>query len=498
MKNEKKLLFLFAVSLILEAYPVFAARIYPSAGSTSASFLKIPAGAAPSAMAGAFTAVGGDLYGSYYNPASLAWLSGSAASLTHNNYFQDLGQIYAVYALPGSSMGLLKKGSFLSSGVWAFSANYFFTPKDLERRSGLYESDPLYPISPVEGKFRAWDLALGAHYGVKISQKTSLGATLKFITQNIDSSGASSFAADLGVMKRISLAGREFTAALTAQNLGPGIKFNSRRYDLPAALKAGLSRRLPDGTVVDMDIWKYIDNYPYAAIGAQKPLGGKFFLRGGYKYRFNGNELGAWSGAAVGIGFNYKNFSFDYALNPYGDLGYAHKLGVSWFFSKGRSSAAEYREVILRKGEINENENYSYTLLSKPIKISAYYAEYAVSGENNQSFIQSFSFKARSRGPVAEKAELRSGQLKDPSSYAQDGGKAIKTFFIDCPMQSSSVKAKFKLPREWFSQGGNPFIYEPGSKKKEGKALSPSGEDTDNFYYETEIMLNSVYVLSIK
>ncbi|GAB4028891.1 MAG: hypothetical protein Fur0012_02360 [Elusimicrobiota bacterium] len=498
MKNEKKYLLLFAAALIMSAGAAFAAKIYPSAGSTSASFLKIPAGAAPSAMAGAFTAMSGDLYGSYYNPASLAWLSGSAASLTHNNYFQDLGQIYAVYALPGSSMGLLKKSSFLSSGVWAFSANYFFTPKDLERRSGLYESDPLYPVSPVEGKFRAWDMALGAHYGLKISQKTSFGATLKFITQNIDSSGAYSFAADLGVMKKINLAGREFTAALTAQNLGPGIKFNSRRYDLPSSLKAGLSRRLPDGTIVDMDIWKYIDNYPYLVLGAQKPLGGKFFLRGGYKYRFNGNELGAWSGAAVGIGFNYKNFSFDYALNPYGDLGYAHKLGVSWFFSKGGSSAAENKGVVFRKSEINENENYLYPLLSKPIKISAYYSEYAVNGENQQSFIESISFKARSRGPAPQKAELRSGELREVSGYAKDKGKAIKAFFIECSGQAGPVKVKFKLPKEWFVQNPVPLIYEPGSKDKEEKTLLLSGEDAGGFYYETELIFNTVYVLSLK
>lgn len=57
-----------ACALALASGAAWAAKSYPSAGSASAAFLKLPVGARAVAMGGAFSGVPGDPYALYWNP----------------------------------------------------------------------------------------------------------------------------------------------------------------------------------------------------------------------------------------------------------------------------------------------------------------------------------------------------------------------------------------------------------------------------------------------
>ena len=128
----KRSMFLkFMVLCAIAAAPYFcadaqAAKIYPAAGSTSAAFLKIGVGARAIGMAGAFTAVADDPYAIYWNPAGLSLLSGSQASFTHNDYFQDLKQDFMTYSF-GKNLGS-ESEEWFRRGCWGFGLNYFYTP----------------------------------------------------------------------------------------------------------------------------------------------------------------------------------------------------------------------------------------------------------------------------------------------------------------------------------------------------------------------------------
>ncbi len=488
----KPLYMLFILFAVLSAAQ--AAKIYPSAGSTSASFLKIPAGAGPSGTGGASGSYPYDGYASYYNPALLALYEGKRISFSHNDYFWDFTQDYLEYSLMPKKSSLLGKIS-PKKGIWAFSVNYFSTPKNMERRSGLYESDPLYPLSPSEGKFSARDMAAGAHYGFSLSERTHFGYGLKFINQKIDSDSASSFAADAGIIRKYRRFKGDLYSAFVIENLGPKMKFSSRSYELPLSFRLSASYKADySDAVFSAEILKYIDNYPYILVGARKPLGSRFFLRAGYRYRINGNELGFWSGAAAGFGFASGKFNFDYAINPYGDLGYAHKIGVTFFW--GQNSYRKKPDVY-SAGEMRETESYDYLLLNKITKLSARSPQYLVTAENADAFVQSVSFKSRSRPDVSAKSRLVSGELNKQSGYFEENGKTLKTFFISYPAVSLRALARFKIPKEWLSGGKKLFIYKPGIKKETAE-LSPAGEDAEFLYYEAQIELNSIYILSAR
>jgi len=368
MPLEAALLFFLALCSL--PFTLYAAKIYPSAGSTSATFLKIGVGARAVAMGGAYTAISGDPYALFWNPAGLAVVEDKTLVFTHNEYFAGLSQEYMGYNFPGSGIRFFP--GRLKNGVMGLSMNYLYTGKDLERRSGDYESDPLNPISPMEGEFRAYDLALSLGYGFNYSRDLKIGAALKFIRQSIDTESGSSAALDLGMLYDFDLFGRGVTAGFAAQNLGPGIKFIDKRFPLPLTFKAGLSRRLYEKSLLmSLDVSKPIDNYPSVAVGLEQQLGGKLFLRSGYRYRQHGNESGGWSGFSMGFGFVSGRFSFDYALSPFGDLGNTHRLSAALRFLAPKAPVLKERgEVVPAANALSSANTLALSFEQKPLVVS--------------------------------------------------------------------------------------------------------------------------------
>ncbi|MHB0995337.1 MAG: PorV/PorQ family protein [Elusimicrobiales bacterium] len=409
-----------ALALALAAFcavrlPAGAAMIHPDAGSTSAAFLKIGAGARAVSMAGAFTAIADDPYAFYWNPAGLANVRGAGLSFTHNEYFQALAQELLVYTVEGEKLRLAGPRA-LKKGTWALGLNYFHTPKDMERRSGLYESDPLYPISPVEGTFRAYDLAVSASYGFAYGRDASLGGSFKVISQTIDDESGTSAALDLGAMRTFNwLGGRLFTAGASVQNIGPGVKFVSRRYALPLTLRAGLSHRLPEsGALLSFDVSKPLDNYPFFALGLEHSLTPKLALRAGYRLRMYGNELGAWSGFSAGMGLGLERFNFDYAFAPFGEIGNSHRFTVSFRFGeKAPPAPRSPRAAVLSAEKLQAARLHAYAVSARPLKISPAGVQYQLDGVSPASPVRAVSMRVLARGPAPEVFNLADGELPE-------------------------------------------------------------------------------------
>lgn len=414
-------------ALLLAAAPLYAAKIHPDAGSTSAAFLKIGAGARAVSMGGAFTAVSDDPYAVFWNPAGLAALKDRHASFTHNEYFQSLGQELLVYTIEGEKLRL-KLPAVLKKGTWAFGLNYFHTPKDLERRSGLYESDPLYPISPVEGNFRAYDLAFSAGCGYARDADTNIGGALKFISQTIDNESGSTAALDLGVTRSFNwLGGRLFAAGAAVQNMGPGIKLVSRTYGLPLTLRAGLSHRIPEtGALLSFDVSKTLDNYPFLALGLEQQLTARLALRTGYRYRLHGNELGAWSGFSAGLGLALEKLSFDYAFTPFGDLGNSHRFSLSFKFGEKRApDLRSPRANVLASEKLKLASLRAYAVTAKPLKMTPSGVQYRLDGICEDSPARAIGMTVFSRGPAPEVFNTAEGELPEKLSAMLPGGYRI-------------------------------------------------------------------------
>lgn len=302
--------FLLALTLAAAAPPAYAAK------SPAAQFLNLGFGARALGMGEAFTAVADDASCVHYNPAGLAdGDPGRYLAFAHAWHVQDTA---------------VSQAAFMRR-PYAVSLTYF-SAGELEGRDAL--------ANPT-GSFSARDAAFAVSRGVKFG-RLQAGATAKAISQKIKSSGATSFAADLGVKYR--LEAYSFGAALL--NFGTKVKFEDESFPLPLKLKLGAAARLSQYFLAAADL--ELPNYGPAALrlGAEyRGLEG-IALRLGYKTSSSaqkdailGRDLGDTVGGVdgmfgffAGVGFAYSGFALDYALLPYGDLGSAHRfsLGVKF------------------------------------------------------------------------------------------------------------------------------------------------------------------------
>lgn len=488
------LLFSILYSLFSAAH---AAKIHSAAGSTSATFLKIGVGARAASMAGAFTALADDPYAVYWNPAGLVYSKGAKnLSFSHNEYFQGLAQEFLVYTLPAENIKFLG-GGVLRGGVFGFGFNYFYTPKDMERRSGLNESDPVYPMSISEGSFRAYDAALSMSYGYSFSSDTDLGATLKFIRQSIDNESGSSFALDAGVLKRLTLFDREFMSGFTVQNLGPGIKFISKRYDLPLTFKAGLSHRiLESGTILSLDIAKPIDNYPSFILGMEYRLTDKLSLNSGYKYRLHGNELGALSGLATGMSFSVNDFLFSYAFSPAGDLGNSHIMSLSFRFAKQEKPKLRLLKMTPAQQEIKNGKTIVYKIKSTPLTISSRGIRYLIKAESLASDIYKMEFKTFMRGRAGVNITMTEGIL--PVSLLNllpPRAQASKAFQFSSNLGNIQGKININFRLKKTESEGAKFFYLK-NKKWEAAKVNKMQEDDIYKYFSVSAPFSTHYIIT--
>lgn len=285
-----------------------------AAQSPAAQFLSLGFGARALGMGEAFTAVADDVSCVYYNPAGLAaGPAGRELSFSHAWHVQDTAV---------SQIGYMRR-------PYAAAVTYF-SAGELEGRDAL--------ANPT-GNFTARDLALGLSRGFAVGPLMA-GATGKLISQRIKSSGATSFAADLGLLYRFKGTPYSLGAALT--NFGTRVKFDQESFPLPLMFKAGGAAAFTNRLLLALDV--ELPGYGPAAarLGAEyRGLEG-IALRLGYRTSSSGQRdallgrgfgdtvsgVAALYGFFAGVGFEYAGFKIDYALLPYGDLGSAHRFSV--------------------------------------------------------------------------------------------------------------------------------------------------------------------------
>lgn len=294
-----------AALALVALLPVPVARA-ADPGETGLAFLKIGVGARAAAMADAYVAVAQDASATYWNPAGIANALGTELHATHHEWISDVRYEYlaAVRGLRGQAIGV--HASLLHMG-------------ELEGRD---------EVGNLTESFRAYDLSAGVTYARRVSRTLEVGATGKFLYEKIEDHSASGFATDLGVRYRTPVRG--LTAAATASNLGPEMKFVDDSFVLPFNARLGLAyrtRALLEGVVLAADARFPNDSDPRGSVGAEVWPHRMVAIRGGAKLGYD-EEVGS-----VGFGISYQSYVFDYAFVPFSDdseLGDTHRLSITW------------------------------------------------------------------------------------------------------------------------------------------------------------------------
>ncbi|MDO8628864.1 MAG: PorV/PorQ family protein, partial [Phycisphaerales bacterium] len=273
-----------------------------SRAAETASFLDIGVGARGLGMGEAYTALADDANALYWNPAGLSRLEKREFAASHAELFESTRLDSLAYAHP------------TSQGTFAAGVTYLSQGK-IDGRDSFGRQTAGYSAS---------DAAMSLGYARKLDM-VDVGASVKYIRSHIGSAEAQGVAVDVGTKRSFD----RLTVGAAVRNLGPGLKFQDQRNDLPLRVAAGAGYAFSAGHAAAAEVV----GGPRGT-GTNVSLGGEFqavksfYLRAGYTTRTavpGGSGFDAARGLTMGLGFRSKVWSLDYAITPSGELGRGHR-----------------------------------------------------------------------------------------------------------------------------------------------------------------------------
>lgn len=309
-------------------------------GTTIGQFLKIEPSARIAALGNAGSSVSGEAAGVFFNPAGLGRLQGVSMQFTNNQWLADIMYNYAVVAVNFDQMGTFAlQMTSLNSGEIDVTT--------VEQPLGTGE------------RYTVTNFALGISYGLMLTDRVSVGATVNYINEVIWHTSLSTFGLNFGVQYEVYENGPRFGASVS--NFGPSAQYSGRdlyidfdfdpkkygdndklpselrteEYSLPTTFRAGVVFPLNFDDqykmLISADALHPNDNEESINIGAELQLLQSFALRGGYRNLFLPDLEG---GLTLGAGVHFRVLSsyslyFDYGWSDYGRLKSAHRISFA-------------------------------------------------------------------------------------------------------------------------------------------------------------------------
>lgn len=220
------------------AFSAFAGQAWAGAGTSGAQILLQDQGARPAGMAGAYTALAGDINSLGSNPAGLADLGKAELTFMHFSGIEGLGTEWLAGGAPVPGLGTLAA-------------------------QVLYRGQPAID-NAVDGEapVEVRDLLFGVSYATGIIPGLRAGVNAKVVLMTLGPGEASAFALDLGA--QYTLDGLTRFGAV-ARNLGSGVKFRAVEDPLPLVIAVGASAASwPTGRTTSPSIWTWTTRCPNA------------------------------------------------------------------------------------------------------------------------------------------------------------------------------------------------------------------------------------------
>ncbi len=332
---------LFATIFVM----IFVSSLFGQAkvGTAGVQFLKIGVSARGVAMADAFTAIANDASALYYNPAGLIQLDKPEGIASHIDFPAGVAYEFLGMAYPLRRMNAVI--GFFAGGLWT---------------DEMIETTPENPYGTGR-TFMASDIAIGASYVQRLTDKFTVGGSVKFINENLADESAYGWTADVGTFYETGW--NRIILAMLVSNFGPNMNFVNAPFPMPMNFKVGASitpiLTEDNELVCDVEFCHPKDNLEMISIGVEYTFKGLVSLRGGKK--INGWSRDKWEdyaeseqgkdpfieypvidengnlslhGFTVGGGLKFKTIglTIDYAYSSYGFFGSLHRYTIGYTF----------------------------------------------------------------------------------------------------------------------------------------------------------------------
>jgi len=337
-------LLVLALVLIFTTHLSLTAQQVRKVGTSSAKFLRIPVGAKSIAMGGAFTAIADDGSAMFWNPGNTAVQSGYTLFIHHSPWLPGLDHNYAGFLLPVSGVGV-----FGINVVSLMSEEMEITT--MEAPMGTGET------------FTAASTAAGFTFARNLTDRFSIGANFKYISERIFHSRAAGFGFDVGTMFITPF--RDIRFGVSISNVGTGLQMHGEdlntyvdvapnkegnnenivarlktdEFGLPIIMRMGVAWdwQMSAGTRLTIagEGVNPNDNNHSVSLGAEfATLNEVLMLRGGFSELFlEDREKGLTLGAGIRLpATEGLAFKFDYAYQDFRHLGGVHHVTIQTAF----------------------------------------------------------------------------------------------------------------------------------------------------------------------
>jgi hypothetical protein len=307
-------------SLLLLAVTALSA-MNQNAGTTGFSNLQVIYSARAMGMAKAMTGVDGVIEGMQFNPAAILKINHKAIASTFSSYFVDSNGGAVHFLLPRSD-----------KVTWGFSAHYLnFGTMD---RTEVTQNNEYLQTGDT---FGASNVIFGVTGAREMNPSIDVGFTLKYVYDKIDTYSASAIAVDAGLIHHP--LNQKIKVGLSLHNLGTQVSYYTKdkyKEKLPFSFGAGLSYQISKPLLTAIDISKPSGSDAVVRFGGEYALHQMLKLRAGYASNSaDWKTGGSWdwsSGLSFGAGFNWKNYTLDYGVASFGNLGFVNQLTLNYGF----------------------------------------------------------------------------------------------------------------------------------------------------------------------
>lgn len=288
-------------------------------GQSQMQWLSIPVGPRPSAMGGAYTAVANDASSVFWNPAGIAFTTGSNMFLSQTKWIADINVNAAAASYEAGNIGIFSLS--FSNVDWGAIHG---TRRDNSASSGFVETGDFSPTN--------WEVGLA--YARRISDRFAIGGNLKYLYENLGSGLTGTMdegkmytakmnllALDIGTIYYTGY--KDLRLAMCLQNFSQERQYREEKYPLPLTFKFGVAMDLTSlwmqtsdhKLTFAVDALHPRDYSERLHFGLEYGFRNMVFLRGGYKTNYDEQDLTLGAGLQysinnLGLGIDYSYLQF--------------------------------------------------------------------------------------------------------------------------------------------------------------------------------------------
>ncbi len=328
----KRIFLIWTFSLFILSFGVQAQEFAP-VGTAAAQFLEIGIGARSAGMGEAYTTMASGAGAVFWNPAGLVDMDKRNFYLAYNSWPADISIGGASFALNMGQYGVVAVSSvFINTGDMLIT-----TVDDPDGLSG--------------DKFSLVNYAAGLSYARFLTDRLSVGATVKLVHEKYSEYGYTSWALDIGTMYRTNFRGLKF--GMSILHFGQEIKFDGKYYDysdpelgagdkktfdkysLPIMFRIGFSinawEQGQNKVVAAADMVHPNNNLEQYNLGMEYSLNNIFFFRSGYKLQADEGGFSLGGGVKYALSETIKT-ELNYSFSEMGLLPSVHRLSAGFSF----------------------------------------------------------------------------------------------------------------------------------------------------------------------